>query len=424
MKNLLYILLFVPLALFGQETIMSFGDWELQSFVDEFGDISDDKFLTTNYLLDGTFSNSATTNSELTARLMIIDSSNVSISLYEYDYSKVKSFSKKRYTVKMKLDDGSIITDDGFIYEGGDRIYIGERGVAETKLHRALKTNQEVKILIKEENSLSSYRIDISNTSGYSHAYDSLIEKVLYDNDEELWELHNFVDEFGDSTQNKYMTTHYSIDGVFSNPTTTNSELSARLMIVDSSNISISLYEYDYSRVKSFSKKRYTVKMKLDDGSIITDDGIIYSGGDRVYIGERGVAETKIHRILKTNNKISVMLISEADASVYRFNINNTRGYVEAYKELHPEYNLSDSDWVLSNNEISTQSLKQKLKKGDRVFITYKEKSTGKSFSSKVIITKISHSSIDFFDEDRLKIVEVYLSYLNRVDFERYYLRY
>lgn len=324
----------------------------------------------------------------------------------------------------MKLDNGSIITDDGFIFEGGDRIFIGERGKTLSKLHKALKSNQEVKILIKEENSLSSYRIDINNTFGYSNAYDSLVNKRLYSESEDLWVLRNFVDEFGHSSPNKFITTRYPIDGVFSNSATTNSILSAQLMIVDSSNISISLFEYNYSRVKSFSRERYIVKMKLDDGSIITDEGYIYEGGDRVYIGGKGKSEKKIHRILKTNNKIDIVLINESDGSLYRFNVNNTRGYVDAYKELHPEYNLSNSDWILSKDEISSQNLKQKLKKGDKVFISYKEKSTGKLFSSKAIITKISHSSIDFFDEDRLKMVELYLNYLNRLDFERYYLRY
>ena len=424
MKNLLYILLFVPFALFGQETNLNTGDWELQNFVDEFGDETDSRYLTTKYLLKGTFSNSATTNSELTAKLMVVDSSNISIMLSEYDLSLVKSFSKKKYIVKMKLDDESIITDHGYIYEGGDRIFIGERGKALSKLHNALKSNQEVKILIKEENSLSSYRIDINNTFGYSYAYDSLVDKRLFREEEDLWVLRNFVDEFGHSSPNKFITTRYPIDGFFSNTATTNSLLSAQLMIVDSSNISISLFEYNYSRVKSFSKEIYVVKMKLDDGSIITDEGYIYEGGDRVYIGGIDKSEKKIHRILKTNNKIDVVLTNESDRSVYRFNINNTRGYVDAYKELHPEYNLSNSDWILSKNEISSQNLKQKLKKGDKVFISYKEKSTGKLFSSKAIITKISHSSIDFFDEDRLKMVELYLNYLNRLDFERYYLRY
>tara|TARA_B100000900_G_scaffold393353_1_gene389744 strand:+ start:91 stop:270 length:180 start_codon:yes stop_codon:yes gene_type:complete len=51
---------------------MSFGDWEISNYVDRFGDETSYSYI--KYYTDGTFSNSATNNSDLFVRILIDDS--------------------------------------------------------------------------------------------------------------------------------------------------------------------------------------------------------------------------------------------------------------------------------------------------------------------------------------------------------------
>lgn len=54
----------------------SFGAWTVKHYVDEFNDPTSQKYITTKSLISGTFSNTATTNSKLTAKILV-DSSTV-----------------------------------------------------------------------------------------------------------------------------------------------------------------------------------------------------------------------------------------------------------------------------------------------------------------------------------------------------------
>lgn len=81
--------------------------------------------------------------------------------------------------------------------------------------------------------------------------------------------VRNFVDDFGDPTDNPYITTSSRKNGTFSNSATTNSSLSWDILITDSS-VSFMLYEYKDLQVtgSSISPDKYAIKVKGSDGEV------------------------------------------------------------------------------------------------------------------------------------------------------------
>ena len=101
------------------------------------------------------------------------------------------------------------------------------------------------------------------------------------------WKVSYFVDEFGDSTTDKYVTTEKYIWGKFSNSATDNSKLKVKFLITktghskdvllgtkkvtvfdESFNIGINLYEYGSLKVKALSYEypiSYIITIKHND---------------------------------------------------------------------------------------------------------------------------------------------------------------
>jgi len=120
----------------AETNIEDFGIWQMKYYVDEFNDRTDEWYITTE--VQGTFSNSATTNSDLRAILLVNSTDNIinriddyynrldgiSIMLYEYNEHKVtNSYSEKRhYTINIKDSNGEKHSLEGIIYSGSDRI--------------------------------------------------------------------------------------------------------------------------------------------------------------------------------------------------------------------------------------------------------------------------------------------------------------
>lgn len=79
------------------------------------------------------------------------------------------------------------------------------------------------------------------------------------------WKTAYYVDEFGDKTNDEYIYTE--VKGVFSNTATQDSPLTVQIA-VDHDVVSIFLYEYEDSLVKSTSSISYRVKIKNDSDKI------------------------------------------------------------------------------------------------------------------------------------------------------------
>ena len=139
------------------------------------------------------------------------------------------------------------------------------------------------------------------------------------------WELSYYVDEFNEKTSNAYIYTKEIIEGVFSNSATTDSRLYVTIA-VDKEDISIFLYEYGSHQVKNYSsrsRQEYEILLKTEDGKKYEIRGLIYPGGDRVYIAE--AFRDTVLSALKSGGKISFYLVeSDYTISEYLFSVETT----------------------------------------------------------------------------------------------------
>lgn len=83
--------------------------WTFEYYVDEFNEKTNEGFVTNTVYFDGTFSNSATTNSKLSVQI-VIDGKYTKIELYEYGSNLVKTNMSdgEYYSVKIKDSNGNI----------------------------------------------------------------------------------------------------------------------------------------------------------------------------------------------------------------------------------------------------------------------------------------------------------------------------
>lgn len=140
------------------------GLWELRTFKDEFGDESTDKYL----LLEGkgTFNNSATTGSRMTAYLFV-DKEHFSFRLIEYSSNIVKD--KGTYTYRIKDSTGTIHEMSLFNSSSGQMISL--RPSDNALIDEILSKGGTISVSVKEDDGYmpSSYLFKM-NVSGYDRA--------------------------------------------------------------------------------------------------------------------------------------------------------------------------------------------------------------------------------------------------------------
>tara|TARA_S200000501_G_C20537379_1_gene618500 strand:+ start:91 stop:711 length:621 start_codon:yes stop_codon:yes gene_type:complete len=156
--------------------IIGLGNWEIKYFVDEFGDPTNTGYITTKELIEGSFSNSASSNAGLLAQFIIKDAANVGLKLYEYKSNVVKAYSTKSYSVIIKDSEGSKHTMNSTIYKGGDRLFIDDSYKKNhiSKFHKLLVKGGNLTIIITDsEYGLTNYKITV-NGDGYKNAFETL----------------------------------------------------------------------------------------------------------------------------------------------------------------------------------------------------------------------------------------------------------
>lgn len=142
--------------------------------------------------------------------------------------------------------------------------------------------------------------------------------------------VRNFVDDFGDPTDNPYITTSSRKNGTFSNSATTNSSLSWDILITDSS-VSFMLYEYKDLQVtgSSISPDKYAIKVKGSDGEVHKLYGENWS--DRIVLN-RG---KDFREILEKEGIVKIVIsnISGYTYSEYNLGSLNANGYKALYSK-------------------------------------------------------------------------------------------
>ena len=157
---------------------LDFGIWEIKYFFDEYGDPSDEPYITNTKYFNGTFSNSATTNDTLSVSF-IITKKDVYMKLYEYGSNLVKNIG---CDIGLKHNGKEIYDVDSnwkqMIGKNfGDRQQIKSFGRGE-KISSLLKEGGEFKFYIKcgNEYSMSYYKFKIKDANGFENIYKHLFK--------------------------------------------------------------------------------------------------------------------------------------------------------------------------------------------------------------------------------------------------------
>lgn len=153
-----------------EESSENKSNWRLSHYVDEFGDKSDDAYIVNSG--NGTFSNSATTNSRLEYGI-VIDNESFSIILYEYGSSQVKNTysSTKQYDIKIKAGSSTLSYTGYMLSETGDRIYIIDNYQS---IIGQIRLNNELSFLITvTDRPSTSYKFKV-DCSGFDDVYSQL----------------------------------------------------------------------------------------------------------------------------------------------------------------------------------------------------------------------------------------------------------
>lgn len=152
----------------------TFGIFSISYYVDEFKQPTKDGYVTSRSNIEGTFSNSATTNSKLSV-ILAADEEYITIFLYEYGSYLVKNSSSRNsevYDITMKTASGTKYNLRGRIYPGGDRIVIDEN--YESTVLSALKSGGTVSFYIVQSDYTTSEYLFTVNTSNFAAKYKEL----------------------------------------------------------------------------------------------------------------------------------------------------------------------------------------------------------------------------------------------------------
>lgn len=125
--------------------------WETYYYVDDFNQPTEDWYIGNTTPFIGTFSNSATTDSNLLVNV-VVDEVDIAFFLYEYGSNQVKNSSSSYddiYNIKMRTEDGTDYSFTGVMYCGDDRIFIDQAYIPDV-----------VSALSGEGNTMTSFYIE------------------------------------------------------------------------------------------------------------------------------------------------------------------------------------------------------------------------------------------------------------------------
>lgn len=169
-------LLFLSLMLFFSLMLHSTSVWAEGSnlwkkgyYTDEFNEATGEEFAYID--LKGTFSNTATTDSDLSVRI-IADFNDIQFYLLEYETYKLTSFfDTQTYTIRIKDGSDNIHTFSGWLSESTNRIFLDDEYRA--KMLDILKKGGKIRFSITDDHSASTkYVFSINNANNFESQWD------------------------------------------------------------------------------------------------------------------------------------------------------------------------------------------------------------------------------------------------------------
>ena len=135
------------------------------------------------------------------------------------------------------------------------------------------------------------------------------------------WEVGNYVDEFGEKTEETFL--HQTVSGTFSNSASTNAKCA---YFIEHSKIeevlAISIYPYGRSLKESFYEDTFQdVKIKKPSGEVVTIEAFCFKG--MIFFSEEEYVQ--LMDVLKEKGEYKVAMTYNTDStqSSYRFKFNN-----------------------------------------------------------------------------------------------------
>lgn len=161
------------------------------------------------------------------------------------------------------------------------------------------------------------------------------INVAAKDSEDNKWKVVNYVDKYGNSTEDQYITNEYYIWGTFSNSAATDSELKVQLGI-DKEYAYIVLYEYGDNIVKNYYSKDkiYSLAVLDSEGEEHTLNCRMYSEGNRLYIDNKD----ELCRILEYGGETSFYIKEKDGMSEYKFTINLPEDFSDMYSKIGGEF--------------------------------------------------------------------------------------
>lgn len=147
-----------------------------------------------------------------------------------------------------------------------------------------------------------------------------------------MWSVGYYVDEFGEKTNQAYISNTMFVEGTFSNTATQDSKLNVDFLISNSDKISFQLYEYAGNNpVKAYSTDNYRVLIQDNEGNRYKLTAANYS--DRLTFDK--TTSKEVHNILMKGGSIKFKVIeSKTPTTQYEFTILKADWYENAYKKL------------------------------------------------------------------------------------------
>ena len=152
----------------------------------------------------------------------------------------------------------------------------------------------------------------------------------------DLWDMYNYIDDFNQPTEDRYISNIDVIAGTFSNSATTDSLLYA-YFAVDAEKIGIVLLEYGTYQVKNNSSRytdTYNIIMRTADGTDHKMTGTLYCGQGVITIDKEYYDEV-ISALSGESEQTTAFAIINAEHTTTKYLLSVVSGnFAEKYQEL------------------------------------------------------------------------------------------
>ena len=151
----------------------------------------------------------------------------------------------------------------------------------------------------------------------------------------------------------------------------------------------------------------------------IQKDNFVDDGNYFIYPFQTGLrnAENKISLLKSSAEELVFLIVSRSiEGSINYYNLffsNKIPSSIDVPKILDDITANKLHYLTRKRNQITFENINVRFVEDDEVFVSYRDKITTNPYTSEVLIIKIGHNRIEFYDKARRKIIVCYLSYLD-----------